>query len=314
MREVLRARRAGQVDDFVVGLTVEGGGMRGVVSAGMLVALRELRLTSLFDHFYGSSAGALNLAYFAAGAGAEALAAYLEHLRTGFVRRVPRPGRPLLNMGRVAQILNELMPLDRGRLESSSLDARIVVTDLLAQRPVVLPLRRLGDALVDSLLASAWLPILAGPPRLVGGRRFLDGGLLWLDPGYAALAAGCTHIVMLSSSLPEPGRAHRGSVSDRVLVPTLNRWSPGLGKKYRTGARRWAKDRTRLVAGRENRLRGSVVLRVQCLPDAHRVGRLTLDRALLEAGARAGHRTLTETLGGLTSVSTTGGAWSAPGA
>ena len=34
--------------------------MRGVVSAGMVWALEELRLTSAFDVVYGSSAGALN--------------------------------------------------------------------------------------------------------------------------------------------------------------------------------------------------------------------------------------------------------------
>src|SRR5918999_3388203 len=56
-------------DTHRVALVVEGGGMRGVVSAGMTAALERLGLTRCFDLVVGSSAGALNAAALVAGGG-----------------------------------------------------------------------------------------------------------------------------------------------------------------------------------------------------------------------------------------------------
>ena len=45
-------------DQHLVCLAVEGGGMRGSVSAGMCVALEAAGLVPAFDRIYGCSAGA----------------------------------------------------------------------------------------------------------------------------------------------------------------------------------------------------------------------------------------------------------------
>lgn len=50
-----------------VGLAIEGGGMRGCVSAGMIATLYNLDLMDTFDAVYGSSAGSLVGAYAIAG-------------------------------------------------------------------------------------------------------------------------------------------------------------------------------------------------------------------------------------------------------
>ena len=55
------ASRPGDRDDgHVVCLAVEGGGMRGAVSAGMCVVLEAAGVVDAFDRIYGVSAGALN--------------------------------------------------------------------------------------------------------------------------------------------------------------------------------------------------------------------------------------------------------------
>ena len=51
-------------DGFKVALVVEGGGMRGCLSAGMVAALYYLGLEDTFDVIYGSSAGTVIGAYF----------------------------------------------------------------------------------------------------------------------------------------------------------------------------------------------------------------------------------------------------------
>ena len=72
MHEVLRVlgerARAGsrpgeRRDGFRVALAIEGGGMRGTISAGMALALDELGLVSAFDAVYGASAGAITGAW-----------------------------------------------------------------------------------------------------------------------------------------------------------------------------------------------------------------------------------------------------------
>ena len=48
-------------------LVIEGGGMRGVVSAGSLLALDQLGFRNVFDEVYATSAGGVNAAYFLSG-------------------------------------------------------------------------------------------------------------------------------------------------------------------------------------------------------------------------------------------------------
>src|SRR5215475_12182253 len=56
--------RPGQrTDGLRIALAIEGGGMRGMVSAGMALALHELGVVSAFDAVYGASAGAITGAW-----------------------------------------------------------------------------------------------------------------------------------------------------------------------------------------------------------------------------------------------------------
>jgi predicted acylesterase/phospholipase RssA len=57
------SRPAGRNDGLHVALAIEGGGMRGTVSAGMALALHELGLVPAFDAVYGASAGAISGAW-----------------------------------------------------------------------------------------------------------------------------------------------------------------------------------------------------------------------------------------------------------
>ena len=54
-------------DEAKLGLAVEGGGMRGVVSASMLTAIDDLGFANCFDEIYACSSGAINAAYYLAG-------------------------------------------------------------------------------------------------------------------------------------------------------------------------------------------------------------------------------------------------------
>jgi predicted patatin/cPLA2 family phospholipase len=105
--EVLRTRAlsgsapGARQDDHRVALVIEGGGMRGVVSAGMTAALERLGLTPCFDLVVGASAGAINGAALLAGVAREGAAMYHGPLASrSFVNpaRVLR-GRPVIDVG-----------------------------------------------------------------------------------------------------------------------------------------------------------------------------------------------------------------------
>src|SRR4051794_4948860 len=66
-RRLAGSRPGARSDRRRVALIIEGGGMRGVVSAGMVAALEQLELQEVFDGVFGASAGAVTGAYFIAG-------------------------------------------------------------------------------------------------------------------------------------------------------------------------------------------------------------------------------------------------------
>lgn len=62
------SRPGSRRDNFKLGLVVEGGGMRGVVTGAMLMGLQDMGLFSnVFDAVYGASAGAINATYYLTG-------------------------------------------------------------------------------------------------------------------------------------------------------------------------------------------------------------------------------------------------------
>src|SRR3954470_24902768 len=90
-------------DPHRLALVIEGGGMRGVVSAGMTAALERLGLTPCFDLVVGASAGAINGAALLAGVAVEGAATYCGPLASrSFVNpaRVLR-GRPVIDVNYV---------------------------------------------------------------------------------------------------------------------------------------------------------------------------------------------------------------------
>jgi predicted patatin/cPLA2 family phospholipase len=295
--ELIQSRAAGHRDDYTLALTVEGGGMRGVVSGAMLIALRELGLAGTFDRLYGTSSGALNLAYFAAGGGWDALSIYYDHLVDGLLLPRRLPHQPKIDMDfLVDEVMGKRVPLDRQRIADSPYDVRIVLSDVEACRPVVVQLRSVAERADEYLKAGAWLPILAGPPYLLDGRTYLDGGVLWPDPLYAALAEDCTHVLMLNT-VPEGTKNNVSPLSAQVLRFVLNRYRPGLGDAYRARRGPWAADKARLRSRADVALHGARVTRICPPPAAHSVDRVTVVRERLLDGARAGYTLVNEALG-----------------
>src|SRR5436305_3681028 len=159
--ELISRRLAGERDDdCVLALSVDGGGLRGVVTGAMLLALRDLEMLHVFDRFYGCSAGALNLAIIMAGGSWPSLSMYFDEIRLGFVPRRRTSVSPVVDMVFLRKLLyRHLMLHDVARLET--VDFRFLVTDVDERSANIVSARgHSADQLVEMLIAGAWLPVL----------------------------------------------------------------------------------------------------------------------------------------------------------
>jgi predicted acylesterase/phospholipase RssA len=184
-------------DGCKTALVIEGGGMRGCVSAGAVCALGHLGLRDTFDVVYGSSAGSIIGAYFITGQlpwfGPEL---YYDKLTTagrkfidsrrllralGFglvdprllkdVLTRPQNGKPVLNLPYLKQIIEETKPLNwEAFVERQKVQPlKVVAAGLKSEKSVVMGLGNGGftfgslDELTSAMHASSLLPGIAGP-------------------------------------------------------------------------------------------------------------------------------------------------------
>ena len=257
LEALLARKRSGSVpgertDGMRIGLAVEGGGMKGVISAGACGEILRAGFADCFDAVYGSSAGAMNLTYYLANQ-PEGIRAYEEDLVDGGfldLRRLPALKGPRRNKGRkgkkneglgadeddgaeekvqpamdVSYLVDGVMDGTTNRalrwdlLMNSRVPLKVVATSLDTLTPVVLegPWRGVED-LKQCLKASAAVPTLAGPePVMWRGQRLVDAAVMEPVPVHAAIADGCTHVLVLCTrSLPPLGEKRTESVSSDV--------------------------------------------------------------------------------------------------
>lgn len=304
--QVLRRRReegskpGSRADGHRVALAVEGGGMRGVVSGAMMTVLRDQGLEDAFDDFYAVSAGAVNSAYFLAGYGWYGLSIYYDDLigREFFDPRRVLRGQPALSLDYVTSVVMEtLKPLDFDMVLASPVRLHIAASSVDAMSPRDFTSFGSKERLKTTIRASTCLPLVAGPPVVIDGERFLDGGVLLPHPFVVARDDGCTHVLALSTRTSAAFRA-APTAAQRFIAWRLDRLRPGLGERYigtlkaYGGLRREIKNLSDRGAG------PPFVLDVVCSEGSHQVSRLTQEPGALFEGIRAGYSTMVDALEG----------------
>jgi predicted patatin/cPLA2 family phospholipase len=297
--EVIRRRRAEgsrpgtRRDRHRVALVVEGGAMRGVVSAGMTAALEQLELRDCFDEVHGASAGAFNAAFFLAGQAAYLTALYLHGLgdpRFVSVLRALRGG-PALDMDYViSDVWARQRPLRLEALRTSGIALHCTATD--ADRAEIVDLTELHDdeEIRCALRSSARLPWLAGPPVRFRGRRLLDATLAEAIPVRAPLA-GATHVLVLQT---RPHGVHHAPLSGIVARLTdryLQDINPELVRLRRTRSQRYDELSAWLGARAADRAASPAVCVIRPPADALLIGQLEHRTHALERAGGEGLRT-----------------------
>jgi predicted patatin/cPLA2 family phospholipase len=235
--ELLAARAAGRDGDGArLALALEGGGMRGVVSAGMASAIERLGLTDCFDLVVGTSAGAINGAALLAGVSGASCTAYHAAMTT---RAFINPYRLLLGRAAVdvAFALDHAGDgLDAGRHErtvTSRIPLHCVAVDVASAEVDVLSELHSAEELRSALLATSRMPWVGGAPVEFRGRRYLDGGLAESIPHRTAIALGATHVLVLQTRPWGTGPLPASRWAERIITKRLERMNPGLLELYR---------------------------------------------------------------------------------
>jgi predicted patatin/cPLA2 family phospholipase len=287
--QVLRERRdsgsqpGARTDEYRVGLALEGGGMRGVVSAAMITALEDLGLTDAFDAVFGASSGSVNAAYFLAGDSWYPLSIYYDDLTTTLFldfRRALR-GKPMLNLDYAFDIIVErLKPLDFGTLLSSPIEFHIAVTSV-DDKATLTACRFAGkEDMKAALRASGWLPVATRGTAMFRDKRVIDGGVLVSHPFRFALDDGCTHVLSLSTRPIQPPR-QRPSLLQRFTAMRLNRMRAGLGDGFLRSIHLYAKERAVLARARTEPPAASELLALdQEANGRSQLARINLDRSV----------------------------------
>ena len=291
-----RGSRAPHGDGARIALCVEGGAMRGVVSAGMVSALEELGLSQAFDAVYGSSAGAINAAYFLAGQARLGTTIYFENINNSRFISLARPlaGRPIVNLGfLIDEIALKQKPLDTARVLSSAAPLTVMATDVTSATRA--PLRDFEDAraLFGAMRAGATMPVVAGPPVTFRGRAYLDASLTEPIPVPTAESDGCTHALVLLTRPSETARAT--TAFDRAYVlPRLRRVSPALADLYSGRGEPYAALLSCIAAGRGPSGTAAVM---GIRPGPPSVSKLERSADRLTNGARRGYEAVMRAFG-----------------
>ncbi|MFA6857251.1 MAG: patatin family protein [Treponema sp.] len=159
------------------GIVLEGGGHRGIYSAGVLDVLRENNI--LVDGIIGVSAGAVHGANYASGQAGRSIRyteKYCRDKRYMSVRSFFSTGSLFNVQFCYHEIPEKLDPYDNNALESSSVAFYVTCTDVITGQPVYHQCRTLKGKEMLWMQGSASMPLVS---RIVetDGYKLLDGGI-----------------------------------------------------------------------------------------------------------------------------------------
>ena len=279
------SRPLGRSDPHRVCLAIEGGGMRGAVSAGMCVVLEAAGLVPGFDRIYGVSAGALNGWATAVGQAALGVTHYDDAVSYGVINRMrPLLGRPVIDFDLLfEELIGSRKPLSFDHLRGGP-EFRALATSLDSYSLRVLAdFSDLGE-LRQAVRASAALPRLGGEPPVFRGEPMADGGLIEPIPFRTALEEGGTHVLVLRS---RPA-AYRKPALSEIGQSLALRDDPRLVELLKARAGAYNRQAGELEQGRAGRQHGARVLQISVPDHVRLIGRLESNAERVTQAVRLG--------------------------
>lgn len=189
--------------------------MRAAYANGVLAALEDAGYRD-FDAVYGTSAGGALAAWFSAGQARFAVGTweYAQDRRILSYRRWATGRGALLDHDRLFEIVYE-KHLDIAKLKAAPWPVVVTVVDADTGQTRYVDVRT-GDVLAW-LRATGRLPLAAGEPVEIEGKRWLDGGLTDPIPLARAIEDGAKEILLILNRPP----------GERKPEPPISAWLVG---------------------------------------------------------------------------------------
>lgn len=259
-RQETNSKPGHRKDDRKVALCIEGGGMRGSVSAGMVAAIKYCGLENVFDVVYGCSAGSIVGAYFVS----RQLPMYGAQIYYDILCSIPESGQRFIDLWAFrhhpyfrpvwksreyyAEGTRPVMLLDR-LIDNVMRSQRPLDWDAFMKTHKHQPLKPIAsslsmmearsldgfstlDELLECLRASARVPGIAGNPVKINGEFYADGLLFEPIPYRSALREGCTDVLVVRSR-PEraPGKATKPGIYEKHIATPYFDLFPSFGPR-----------------------------------------------------------------------------------
>lgn len=178
------------------GLVLEGGGMRGVYTGGVLDFFIEKEL--YFPYVIGVSAGACNAASYISrqfGRNRKVTIGFIGDSRYLSLRNLLRE-RSMFGWSFIFdEIPNRLVPFDFETFDNSPQRFVVGTTDCLTGKPHYID-NKSGHPMLEVIRASSSLPFIS-PPVELDGRTLMDGGIADPIPVQKAMEDGYTRNVVV---------------------------------------------------------------------------------------------------------------------
>ena len=221
--------------DKRTGLVLEGGGMRGIFTVGVLDCFMDHGVR--FPYTVGVSAGASNgISYISGQRGRSRFSNIdlLKHYNYIGWRHFLR-GRGYIDLDYIFYVYPErYYPFDYDAFFKAPERFEMVVSNCLTGQAEYLEEKRDRDRLLSVCKASCTLPVLC-PITYVDGVPMVDGGVCDAIPVRHALEQGCDRLVLVLTR----NKGYRKADKDFYLPGFIYHQYPALRKQLRTRYRRY---------------------------------------------------------------------------
>lgn len=209
------------------GLVLEGGGMRGVYTGGVLEKLLEEKI--FVDYVIGVSAGACHASSYISrqnGRNREVTIGYVHHPEYISVKNLLTK-RELFGMDLIFdEIPNSLVPFDYSRFNDATEEFVVGATDCLTGKAVYFEKPNRPEDVLAIVRASSSLPLMSRPVEF-SGKLLMDGSIADPLPIRKALSDGVTKPVIILTR--EKGYRKKKSRFAKIM-PRFVRQYPAIAK------------------------------------------------------------------------------------